>query len=174
MLQTEEDRALDWNAIGAIGEALGSVGVLMTLIYFGLQIRRSDTAMQSATTSTAQVARLMLNEQRLQLAELLLKANSGSELTDLERSRLQVLFNSEYSTIFFVYLNSRRHGLDGAVQARNFAILVCDNPAIERLWKQANDRLEHDWVGVSNTDQDVWLQDVNRHLEQVTELRLNA
>ena len=46
----------------------------------------------------------------------------------------------------------------------------------QKIWsnKQANDRLEHDWVGVSNTDQDVWLQDVNRHLEQVTELRLNA
>ena len=33
---------MDWNAIGAIGEVVGAAGVIASLIYLSLQIRRSD------------------------------------------------------------------------------------------------------------------------------------
>ena len=29
---------MNWEAIGAVGEMLGAVGVIVTLVYFGLQL----------------------------------------------------------------------------------------------------------------------------------------
>ena len=39
---------MNWDAIGAIGEVLGAVAVLLTLIYLALQIRQNTLAIQSA------------------------------------------------------------------------------------------------------------------------------
>lgn len=36
---------MNWEAIGAVGEALGSIAVLVTLIYLAIQIRQ-NTAQQ--------------------------------------------------------------------------------------------------------------------------------
>jgi len=37
---------LDWNAIGAIGELLGSVGVLITLVYLAMQIKQNTSSLE--------------------------------------------------------------------------------------------------------------------------------
>lgn len=42
---------MTWDAIGAIGETLGAIGVIVSLIYLALQIRRSD---QTARTQSMQ------------------------------------------------------------------------------------------------------------------------
>ena len=35
---------MNWDAIGAIGEALGAVGVIVTLLYLSLQVKASTLA----------------------------------------------------------------------------------------------------------------------------------
>ena len=37
-----------WDAVGAIGEIVGAVAVVMTLAYLSVQIRQNSTATQSA------------------------------------------------------------------------------------------------------------------------------
>jgi hypothetical protein len=39
---------LDWNAIGAVGETLGAVAVIVTLLYLSKQIRQNSRAVQVA------------------------------------------------------------------------------------------------------------------------------
>ena len=72
---------MDWNALGAIGEVLGSVGVLITIVYFGLQIRRMQTLTQISIASGVADRCIHLHNQRFEHVELLLKANSGSEVS---------------------------------------------------------------------------------------------
>lgn len=38
---------MNWNAIGSIGETIGAVGVLATLVYLSLQIRSQNDALQT-------------------------------------------------------------------------------------------------------------------------------
>jgi hypothetical protein len=162
---------MNWDAIGSIGEVLGSIGVLVTLIYFGIQLRKSETATRNATASAQQAARLQTNDQRLLYAELLLRANSGADLTDLEKSQLQLIFESQYQAMFFAFMNTLRQDEGGAIQARNFARFLCDNPAFERLWPASKQRIQRDSQGVPNPFQDEWLENVSDHISQLKTLR---
>ena len=40
---------MDWNAIGAIGEVGGAIGVVVTLIYLASQLRQNTNALKSAS-----------------------------------------------------------------------------------------------------------------------------
>ena len=44
---------MNWDAIGAIAETLGAVGVILTLAYLAVQIRQSGQATRSETTRVA-------------------------------------------------------------------------------------------------------------------------
>jgi len=49
---------MNWEAMGAIGEILGAVGVIVSLVYLALQIRQNSNVVRSATRqaiSTTQV-----------------------------------------------------------------------------------------------------------------------
>ena len=43
---------INWNAVGAIGELVGSGAVLITLIYLVIQLRQHSRAIRSMTTQT--------------------------------------------------------------------------------------------------------------------------
>ena len=43
-------RALNWDAIGAVGELLGALAVFVTLVYLAIQIRQNTSAIQSAAS----------------------------------------------------------------------------------------------------------------------------
>jgi hypothetical protein len=41
---------MNWDAIGAMGEILGALAVLVTLIYLAVQIRQNTSAVATATS----------------------------------------------------------------------------------------------------------------------------
>ena len=43
---------MNWNAVAAISEALGAVGVIVTVIYLAFQIRQNTKSIQGATEQT--------------------------------------------------------------------------------------------------------------------------
>jgi len=43
---------LDWNAVGAIGETIGAIAVLVTLIYLSLQVRQNTASNQNIAIQT--------------------------------------------------------------------------------------------------------------------------
>jgi hypothetical protein len=112
---------MDWNAVGAIGEVLGSVGVLITIVYFGVQIRRMQTSTAISIAAGVADRRVQLHIQRLEHVELLLKANSGSEVSDLDWEKLRILYNSEAAHMWFAFLNFWNIGSSGQTQVINFA-----------------------------------------------------
>lgn len=82
---------MNWDAIGAIGEVIGALGVIITLAYLALQIRQNTTMMranvkQSQTTVTQNLMQVWLDN-----SELIMKANAGSELTAKEDYELKIL-----------------------------------------------------------------------------------
>ena len=53
---------MNWEAIGAVGESLSAVAVLITLVYLAVQIRQNTHAMKiSAMTSLRDVHELTEN-----------------------------------------------------------------------------------------------------------------
>jgi hypothetical protein len=86
---------LNWDAIGAVGEVLGAIAVVTTLLYLASQTKHTRLAVESAgNLGTAEAhsrfrQALMTNPQ---LAALLAKANENPNVTEAERIQLQMLF----------------------------------------------------------------------------------
>jgi hypothetical protein len=86
---------MNWTAIGALGEILGAVGVIITLIYLARQIRQNTLATRlSASRSVATAAREW-NAPLLQDADLAWTFQVGTEdptqLDEKERARFTEL-----------------------------------------------------------------------------------
>jgi len=146
--------AVNWIAVGAIAEAVGVVGVLVSLIYVAIQIRQNTQQISRAVRS----AELAAFERNIEsgnafrellilhppLAELFLKGlKSFSGLLGADKFRFGFLLRSTFSSTQGAYIRqlSLRHdphgseGLGGVIDA----ILV--NPGA-REWLE---RSETDW-----------------------------
>ncbi len=53
---------MNWEAIGAIGEVLGAVGVITTLVYLSIQLRQNTKALQSSSWRAVQDAEQRFDE----------------------------------------------------------------------------------------------------------------
>ncbi len=86
---------MDWNAIGAIGEVIGGVGVIFTLFYLALQIRQNTKATQKQSFRDAMEFIYTSSNPLIQdpiLAELYLRGmNDFHSLDDAEKVRFHYL-----------------------------------------------------------------------------------
>jgi hypothetical protein len=102
--------SMNWNAIGAIAEALGALAVLASLIYLAAQIRQNTQMMKSAirqqlTTSTQNVVFKMMDN-----AETLAKLQESETLTPGEQVRMRLLVRAGFRG-FEDFAYQHHHGL---------------------------------------------------------------
>ena len=76
---------MNWEALGAVGELVGAVGVVATLVYLALQIRQNTSATKTAsfqaTTDALNEVNLLLASNR-DLVEVFEKAETSLEGVD--------------------------------------------------------------------------------------------
>ena len=89
---------MNWDAIGAVGELVGSVAVLVTLIYLALQIRQNTHATRAASHHAITDA---LNQLNLDIANndavaqiWLAGMDDRASLNDLQRERYDALLRA--------------------------------------------------------------------------------
>jgi hypothetical protein len=153
---------VNWEAIGAIGELLGSIAVIATLLYLVRQLKSSEIATLNSTQSSIQMTRIAVNSHRYEHLELILKANDGEELSRLEEEQLRVLYSNEQQTMFFTFMNFRRLGADGDIQAFNFARYLYTYPAMIECWN----RDTSEWAS-RNEVTTIWREKVNHYLSEL-------
>jgi hypothetical protein len=113
---------MDWNAIGAIGEVLGALGVIVTLGYLAMQIRQNTRSMRSQTYGQA-LDRVTTLQGRLsesgELADILLRGVARSEsLTPEERVRFSWVFYEMFSSFEYIFHQARDGALPDGVWDR--------------------------------------------------------
>jgi hypothetical protein len=82
---------MNWAAIGAIGELIGAVVVVFTLIYLGVQIRQNTRATRAQATAflaSEMEHTLLAVAESADLAAAYVKATQGAELSSVESVRL--------------------------------------------------------------------------------------
>ena len=105
---------MNWEAIGAIGEIVGALAVVTTLLYLSVQIRESRKVSVAEGSSKGMELHSNWRNTLLQntdAAATLAKANVGEELSERERVQLQFLsdelfFASVISNEFSVHSGS--------------------------------------------------------------------
>jgi len=78
---------MNWDAIGAIGETLGALAVLITVGYLAVQIRQSTRAMKTSALRSVQDV-VLLTEKNERYIAYLMKAQRSEKLTPEERAHM--------------------------------------------------------------------------------------
>jgi hypothetical protein len=110
---------MNWDAVGAVAESLGALGVIATLIYLAIQVKHSQKATEANTRQIRGQAFVQLHAAHRQLLtwlrehdkefQVLSKAMTGkwSELSAYEK-RLAYMWNAEeagyYELAFMLWL----------------------------------------------------------------------
>ncbi len=105
---------MNWEAIGTVGEVVGAIAVVVTLIYLSIQTRLSRIAAEETSEHAAQqglnAQQEMYSEWRRtvlsnpEIADVLVKARSEEALTEKE----QILFSAYFEELFFTAVTSYR------------------------------------------------------------------
>jgi hypothetical protein len=100
------EKTMNWEAVGAVGEIVGAVAVVATLIYLARQMNQNSSALRSTTAQRANEMAISVynpiaaNEDGL--AELLLRGlQDPKALSDLEMAR----FTAHWQSSFFTWQN---------------------------------------------------------------------
>jgi hypothetical protein len=85
-----------WEAIGAIGEVAGAIGVIATLLYLSIQIRQNSRMMKANAKQSISDASQQLIYQMADEAEIMEKLlfNDDANLTPVERRKAWFLFRA--------------------------------------------------------------------------------
>ncbi len=102
---------MNWEAVGAVGELLGAIGVIASLFYLASQIRRNSESVEAATAralTDATQMRLLAAAQNRTLAEGFNKAQRGDDLSEAEESQLGFLTRATIRGIQNTFVQYRR------------------------------------------------------------------
>jgi len=82
---------VNWDAIGAIAEMLAAVGVIISLIFVGLQVRKGSAESRAATKQATTDTEVIVVSTFAKHAEIWNKAISGAPLKEGAETRLGIL-----------------------------------------------------------------------------------
>ncbi|MGR8949254.1 MAG: hypothetical protein ACU84Q_14490 [Gammaproteobacteria bacterium] len=106
---------MNWDAMGAIGEVVGAIAVVATLIYLALQIRQNTKATRTATHQTQVDSQIGINTSIAtddKLADLIARANDGyDELKAGEQIQLLHLYVNFFNLWHSAYWNNKEQFL---------------------------------------------------------------
>lgn len=131
---------MNWDAIGAVAELLAAVGVIISLIFVGLQVKKSNAEARLATVQATTDTEVMMVSTLADHAETWNKVNTGQPLEgDVETRRGIVLFN----LLMIDYENRFHHFLAGHLDERSWSnrLLVLDSVVALPIFKQWRDSL---------------------------------
>ena len=136
---------MNWEAIGATGEVLGAVGVIVTLGYLAIQIRQNTRAIRiQVNQSRADLAvnAGMTTADSVHLPGVLLKIRAGQSVTEEESERYAHWFRS-FNRIQDNLMRQHREGWLGDQTPRDIGNAVTkeivENDHAVALWHQTKE-----------------------------------
>lgn len=126
---------MNWEAIGAIGEVAGAIGVIVTLIYLATQIRQSNDLSRSESRQALVANDVTSLTANLRIADVFAKLVSDEDLTAEDQLRLSFMFSLDLRNREFEYFQYTNGLLDEKVWlAYRQVILVNHSTRFGNIW----------------------------------------
>ncbi|MGB5245914.1 MAG: hypothetical protein WBN34_05140, partial [Woeseia sp.] len=129
---------INWDAIGAIGDFAGSIGVFVSLIYLALQMRHSAAETRDASIHSVMELAIQFRAESYagELAEIRLKAAMGESLSPLESLKFEGYLSALFELNELVFVQYQKKNLDPeyfqAWERRSGAAMSV--PRIQQFW----------------------------------------
>ena len=132
---------MNWEALGAIGEIVGAVAVIVTLAYLAVQIRQNTRVFRSSTEQAQADAHsrcLSLIAQDSDLTRLYLRGASGESLDREESLRFGFLLHVVFIQIQAAFLHQRQGTLSSEqwVTVSRVASRWISSPGARAWWAE--------------------------------------
>jgi hypothetical protein len=129
---------INWDAIGAVGDFAGSIGVFISLIYLAFQMRHSAKETRDASIHSGMELAIQVRAEFYSgdLAEIRLKAAKGEELSQLESLKFEGYLSALFELNELVFVQYQKANLDPeyfeAWERRTAAAIRV--PRIKQFW----------------------------------------
>ncbi len=106
--------SINWDAIGAIGDFAGSIGVFISLVYLAIQMRHSAAETRDASIHSVMELAIQFRAESYSgaLAEIRLKAAMGETLTALESLKFEGYLSALFELNELVFIQYQKKNLD--------------------------------------------------------------
>jgi hypothetical protein len=150
---------MNWDAIGAVAELAGAIGVIVSLVYLAKQISTTNKNVEQNTTalfnqgehaSLSGVLEMNLPQvENRDVAELMVKAYSDySSLDDIDRHRFSILLLSSFESHQTFFLQNYRNSAGPETWA--YYSRVMDDylkiPSVAQWWRVSNKNFDSNFV----------------------------
>lgn len=131
---------MNWEAIGAVGETVGALAVLLTLVYLAIQIRQNTRSVQAAAVDSANTQVSRIREVVLSNADLTSLYRRGNEdplsLSEDEIIRYRLLVHNICAALSNSLTQSSVSGLSWNISQVNLTVLkrVMATPGGRWFW----------------------------------------
>jgi hypothetical protein len=131
---------INWDAIGAIGDFLGSIGVLVSLIYLAMQTRDSAAETRDASIQSVMQLAIQFRAESYtgELADIRMKAATGAKMEPLEVLKFEGYLSALFELNELVFVQYQKDKLDPeyfeAWERRTQAAMSV--PRIQQFWSK--------------------------------------
>jgi hypothetical protein len=133
---------MDWNAVGAIGEVGGAIGVIVTLIYLAGQLRQNTRAMRSSTYQTYSGLAMNISDYLAENAETFVRAANQLELSEADTLKYNMFAMKLFYQMETIYFHYKDGTVDRNIfdsRMRGFQQAFGVNPLMLAAWEQFRD-----------------------------------
>ena len=149
--QLAEESVLGLQDLAAVGEAIGGLAVLVTLVYLSIQTRQTriaaeETAKFSSLRETYSIVSMYVEARRTLLAhsDLITRANGGAELSEDEGFALSIVFHDLFYGAAYSYASASNSGSVHAEAGdiEYFTGILKSNPSALAEWDRIKENVE--------------------------------
>ena len=143
---------MNWEAIGAVGEVLGAIGVIVTLGYLAAQIRQNTRTVRSATAQAIQSA---MNEAHAHIKRdsaaariYRLGLSEPPKLDEDEQVQFAMTMYSIFAQFENIFYQHQQSTLDSTIFARHSSAMgfYLQTPGGADWWESWKGRFSEDFV----------------------------
>jgi len=133
---------MDWTLVGALGELLGAVAVVVSLVYLSRQVHQNTTAVQTANAVTVQgnfqqLARMFYTDR--EMGDIVLRAmKDDDDMTPADRIAAYAYFFDFLKTAELAYYEFRNGDLDPQLWEASFEFYHAyfTTPGFKAYWAE--------------------------------------
>ena len=141
---------INWDAIGAIGDFVGSIGVLISLVYLAVQTRNSAAETRDATVQSVMQLAIQFRAESYsgELVDIRLKAAKGESLSMEETLKFEGYLSALFELNELAFVQYQKNKLDPeyfeAWGRRTQAAIAV--PRIQQFWKKTKSGYRRSFV----------------------------
>ena len=142
---------MNWDAIGAVGELVGAAGVILSLIYLGIQIRQNTTSLRAMTNQQLTASSVAVNTAIGSDADaaraFFLGLTEPDSLDDVQRAQFVFLFQGSLRHLENAYYQHKAGGMDPLIWSGWVESMkgILGSPGGRLWWRSASSRFKGDF-----------------------------